>query len=167
MLAEAWQHTSVNPGGKYQDYPLFTGELLFKFAHHAALHVTVALKNEAMNLEAFETRRLDQVFAETKRLPDGQTLPGFVRAWKKGIALQCCKTDVHFESPSKDEASEVSIIFAADDWINPNGQLCTGSVLRAARDLIVLLIPGALDEFGLRLDFAPWETPESLLAPRE
>jgi hypothetical protein len=61
----------------------------------------------------------------------------------------------------------VSIIFPAEDSIDPKDAPCTGSVLRAARDLVVLLIPGALDEFELRLDFAPWETPESLLARLE
>jgi hypothetical protein len=105
------------------------------------------------------------LFAELKRQPDNRTLSVIVTAWKKSIVLQCCRTEVHFESPSKGKAYEVSIIFAADDRVDRDGQPCSGSVLRSARDLIALLIPEVLGEFESRLeDSAPMEAPESLLA---
>jgi hypothetical protein len=73
-LAYAWKRTAKTLGGNYRGNPLFGRDLLNKMIHFSALHTLDALENKQMNLEAYDTRRLEHFFGGMKLVAPDECL---------------------------------------------------------------------------------------------
>jgi hypothetical protein len=80
LLADAWQGSVHRTGGKWRGNPVFSRDLLYKLMQIAALRVTEANENKVMNLEAGDTRRLEHLFAEIKKIAPDHGVAGFLNA---------------------------------------------------------------------------------------
>jgi hypothetical protein len=144
ILANAWQETTVDGdggGGLYRGDPVFPRDMIHKLLHIAALHVVEALRNTVMYLEAYDTRRLEHIFGTIKPIASDCAISGFLRAWEKLLVLESCKQAEGYEPPSKGKASELKIVFEADDVVDPRAQPSLGSVWQSAAGLIEAMIP--------------------------